>query len=844
MALLDDFSLDYTNKIINHDSGTTIYTGLAFYSEMMDLFDALNQMDDAVPISAQTPTQFTIINGWYISAASLEYIRSASIQTSGWTGNVIDAISYDTSGGTDFVYATDVGQILDGTTSSATGTIVGFDTRYNGADLGVVYVRPISGSFNNETEAFTVTGGSAAGVFTNTLTATAPLSGESIWSGFNTIGSLSARVAGTPDTKLYLVQDKTAVGLTFGVNAEHASVTTTNTALGSLGAIDVLVQTQDMGLIYDSVSNGRIQIFARQQGTLYDHFESTPSSLTANTPIPLAASTDINNIDGTQQTVFSGTSTGAFTVGEVVTVSGKDAVGIVRSVSGTNPNVTLQYFEIGDLDIANADALVGVSSGATGTVVTPTAVNAATTTQSDITITFGRTSVDLNNGNGSKDYSITIAASDETATNTYEVLQYRMRRAAGVDIDSGTTLAINGDLYKGIEVRLDYNGGAGAAAAVGEVVTGGTSGATGIVASATSGAPGTGYLMVTQLNGTFVAAEQATTTLLTAANVTTVTAIQSSKQGPLMTLAGGKLFGQTGVYISGLASADLQNFTLIADDGTTQAPPNTQSVEITSLVAGDSVFVIHRDSSGDPVKLTSATLNGTETNHNTFTLEINSADATTLQMAVDGESNASIQLDVPDGGTNDTNRDVVRVYDDSLDVEYRMRYSSYTGPQFTLVAVDNASGTLAAGGDTDTMVGTATTWDPDGTATEGVRVGDIVINRTDSEIGYVTAVVSDTELTTTVMTNPWASVLYSINRVPIALTTSDTAYVPFLDRIALDTDESSTIIKTSGATGDKSVIIRVRDGGASPIFPFEGTNTIGDSGLSTPATRTPDGIAT
>jgi len=840
MAFFDDFSLDYTNKIITHTTGTTIYSGLTMYSEFMDLFDALNQMDDAIPISAQTPTQFTLINGWFITDADLEYIKSASLQTSGWASNGIEALSVDQSGASTPFAAADIGKLLNGTTTGATGTILGFDTQRYGTDLGIVWYRPVSGTFNNTSEAFTVTTGTGTGNVTTTLNASYPLTGESIWSGFNTIGSLSARVAGTPDTKLYLVQDKTAVGLTFGVNPEHASVTTTNGALGALGAIDILVKTQEMGKIYDSVSNGRVQLFARQQGTLYDHFQSTPSSLTANTPIPLAASTDINNIDGTQQTVFAGTSSGAFTVGEVVSVSGKDAVGIVRSVSGTNPNVTLQYFEIGDLDIANGDVLLGDSSGAGGTVVTPTPVNAATAPQSDITVTFGRTAVDLNNGNGSKEYSITIDASGETATDVYEVLQYRMRRGESTDIDAAATLGVDGQFYKGIEVRLDYSAPTGAPV-IGEVVTGSPSGATGIAASIEAGA---GYVMLTQANGTFTTSDTISSSSLTTANVDTVTAIQSSKQGPLMTLAGGKLFGQPGVYITNLATADLQNFTLIADDGTTQAPPNTQSVEITSLVAGDSVFVIHRDSSGDPVKLTTQTLNGTETNHNTFTLEVNSADATTIQMALDGEGNANIQLDVPDGGTNDTNRNVIRVKDDSLDIEYRLRYSSYATDTFTLVAVDDDTGTLAAGGSTSNMVGTATTWDPDGTATEGVRVGDLVTNRTDGETGYVTAINSDTSLTTTVMTNTWASKLYSINHLPVATTTSDTAYVPFLDRIALDTDESSTIIKTSGATGDKSVLIRVRDGGATPIFPFEGTNTIGDSGLSAPATRTPDGIAT
>lgn len=848
MAFFDDFTVDYTNKIIRHTSGTTIYPGVTMYSEIQDLWDALNQMDDTVPISAQTPTQFTLLNGWFMTDADLEYINAASIQTSGWASNVIEAIAYDGSGAGFPFESDDRGETITGTTTSATGTIIGWDERY-GTETGVLYYRPLTGTFNNTTEAYTVSNSTAAGNFTTDLNASYPLTGESIWSGFNTIGSLSERVAGTPDTKLYLVQDKTDVGLTFGVNTEHASATETNGALGALGAIDILVKTQEMGKVYDSVSNGRVQIFARQQGTLYDHFESVPSTLTANTPIPLAASTDINNVDGTLL-VNAESGSGTFTVGEVISDGTKGVVGIVRAVNGTVADPDLDIFEIGDLDIADADALTGASSGATATVSTAgtSAINAGASPQTTITITFARVSRDLVNGNGSKDYSVEIDAQAQTATDVYETLQYRMRRGETTDIDSGAGLAIAGQLYKGIEVRLDYNGGAGAAAAVGELVTGGTSGATGIVASATGGAPGTGYLMVTQLAGTFQTSEQATTTLLTAANVTTVTAIQSSKQGPLMTLAGGVLFGQTGVYITDLASADNQNFSLIADDGTTQTPPNTQAVAVTDLSVGDSVLVVQRDTNGDPLKLPTQTPVGSETVTSAFTIPAGGGGANTqgdllLEITQDGVPNATIQLDVPDGARSEGSIDVgasVRVRDTVLDLEDRYRFESFATDQFTLKVVANSSGTLDAGGDTSSMVRAASAW---ATGVDQVLVGDIVRNTADDEVGYVTAV-TDTDLTTTVMTNTWASKTYEINRIVRTYSADDTCYVPFVDRIAVATTASNDIIKTSGATGDKSCILRVRRSDGTPILPYDANVTVGDNGLAAPAQRITDSIAT
>lgn len=64
MAIQDDWTVNYTAKTITHTSGTTVYTVNSWYSWLMDLFDELSQMDDPVPVSAQTPTAYSFINGW------------------------------------------------------------------------------------------------------------------------------------------------------------------------------------------------------------------------------------------------------------------------------------------------------------------------------------------------------------------------------------------------------------------------------------------------------------------------------------------------------------------------------------------------------------------------------------------------------------------------------------------------------------------------------------------------------------------------------------------------------------------------------------------------------------
>lgn len=80
MAIQDDFSINYSTKKISHTSGSTRYTVNALYSWLMDLFDDSGQMDDTVPMSAQTPTEYTLINGWTFNADSdLGYLYGGSI---------------------------------------------------------------------------------------------------------------------------------------------------------------------------------------------------------------------------------------------------------------------------------------------------------------------------------------------------------------------------------------------------------------------------------------------------------------------------------------------------------------------------------------------------------------------------------------------------------------------------------------------------------------------------------------------------------------------------------------------------------------------------------------------
>lgn len=79
MAIADDFTINYPAKTITHSAGTTIYAVNALYSWLMDLFDDAGQMDDDVPMSAQTPVEYSLINGWSIPDASYEFLTGGAI---------------------------------------------------------------------------------------------------------------------------------------------------------------------------------------------------------------------------------------------------------------------------------------------------------------------------------------------------------------------------------------------------------------------------------------------------------------------------------------------------------------------------------------------------------------------------------------------------------------------------------------------------------------------------------------------------------------------------------------------------------------------------------------------
>lgn len=77
---LTDWQYDEDTKKLKHNTGTARSSVNTLYSAIMDLADDSGFMDSSVPMSAQTPTEYTLINGWTFSADSdLDFLYGGSI---------------------------------------------------------------------------------------------------------------------------------------------------------------------------------------------------------------------------------------------------------------------------------------------------------------------------------------------------------------------------------------------------------------------------------------------------------------------------------------------------------------------------------------------------------------------------------------------------------------------------------------------------------------------------------------------------------------------------------------------------------------------------------------------
>uniref|UniRef100_A0A7C4R2U6 Uncharacterized protein n=1 Tax=candidate division CPR3 bacterium TaxID=2268181 RepID=A0A7C4R2U6_UNCC3 len=353
MAIGDDFTIDYVNKRIYHSSGTTIYTVNALYSYLMDTFDELAQMDDPIPMSAQTPTEYTLINGWFMDDDSFKYLKSGAIKTDGYL-NEIQILTLQSSGYTNAV-SEDIGKTVkdDG---ADTGPLLAYNNT-----LRKWWVR--YGSTIASGSAMTITSGTGAGTASANST-----TGENLYANIYTLGSIEE----DDNQQIYIEQD----GARIFSGAEWWPESGSGTR-----HIDVLIKVREAGT---EIDGAQITVFLRHypsagNADLYDHFGIDLSSGGRNA-VPLATSPDLNNtsshatVSGYSDvtiafingTINYSSISGAFTNLETVTggTSGATALFVRQSSQSGSGTMTLANI-VGSFQ--SGETITGGTSGKTAT---------------------------------------------------------------------------------------------------------------------------------------------------------------------------------------------------------------------------------------------------------------------------------------------------------------------------------------------------------------------------------------------------------------------------------------------------------------------------------------------
>jgi len=627
MPIASDWTIDYANKILHHTSGTTVYSVNELYSWLMDVFDESGTIDDPIPMTAQTDTAYTFANGWFIDYPMdncHQYLYGGSTTTLGWDATLftggIRILTFSASGYSDPA-PSDVGTTVDyaGGSPADTGTLLAYQSSTR---RWWVRVTSTSATYFSNTATQVRCNGTNRGTLSLAST-----TGENIWANPYTLGTIQN------NTEIYVVQDN--------VNF---------TPWWSPGHIDILTLIKEAGTFIDE---GKITFFARQYTKLYDHVISHLSS-GGRIPVPIATFNDRNNTTGYWQ--FTGSAgSGTFQAGEVISF-GTTAYGVITSVGGTVANPILTYYLhlYPFTNFANGNTpITGGTSAATCTAGTPSAVGPAALSPV-ITITFGTYSYDLLNGNGTRPYSVQIDGNGNTIENIYEYVKYITR-----DGESTTLNGYDGDQYYAIgDNYLNYESLAGGTFTLGNTVTGGTSGATGVIVSDHSTESS---MVVRNVSGTFEVGETLTEGAVTATISTGgVEIIDPSKQSPFGTFAGGKFFGARGVLLIDMHADDANNYELIDTTNTRQVPPASISIAVNGLQSGDKVSVFRTTGNNEIIDRSQFTSHATN----------NTASSTSFEVQ------QTIPADTPTNG-------YIRVVDNSLNREARYAYTGWSGSTFT-----------------------------------------------------------------------------------------------------------------------------------------------------------------
>ena len=843
--LSGDFTVYYgaenrQKRIVWTGSDTGTRTINELYSALQDLFDELTQMDDGVPMSAQTPTEYTIgiidtgdKDPWFIDRTTVEHLYGGALKTAEWqrdlpgdgTGNV--GIVKVTCNNTNIV-AGDIGETISHDTDLDSGTLL--DVKGTGAG-STLWIRPANNALANDWNS--TSGGITCNTHTATQSAAAVSAGESLWANIYSIGAIENY------THIYVYQDGAYLTAYKDTQSDWWSDKTTGL---STDHIDILINVQELGAETDE---GWIKVYARQYSKTYSYYTVdliTTAGVVGRNPIPLQTGTDLDNPTGYSRMTMTA-SVANFDVGNYIywTNSGANTWatttkrGVITAIDTDNNYI--YYYLLGEpiTDFSASDTVIqeyvfstqsdGDGSGtitASAPVVAVPATTSGTTfweSGTPATLAFGGMadggSFDVDENGTNENYSIVIDCNQNSVGKVYQWTKYITRRNLNADdIDPGAATVI-GESYIGSDYKISGYTSDDGTITTGTVVTQAGTGATGTCTNHNSTDD---ILILRDSRGTFTAGGGnitggGVTINPTGATIATITPISAA---PFGTFAGGKFFCAPGVYLNDRLDSDLNNFQLVDDGGTVRLAPIKVNVTVNKTIEGDRIAVFRLTGSGGDIEKNYYTCVGGE-----------AAGGTSLTV------NQTIRIDEP----GKTVGGVLRIVDDSANTEYRIRFASWSGSVFTL---DSTTGL------TSDATGNTTTHIQDTGAFATAKVGDLIRRTANGAVGYITEVVDDDNVNMTTVTGFTNTDGYEINTLPIAPeATNDTLYVPFIDVHETTGSIGSEDSETVQVVYDTTVFTRVRarhSTAAPRMIPFEQDSTITSNGMTVSVIRSTDTI--
>lgn len=804
------------------------------YSGLLDLFDELLQMDDGIPMSAQTPVEYTIgiidsgdLNPWYIDYETMQHLKGGALRTASWTrvqdsnvGIVVVPVTHATNN----IVTGDIGQDITHGDLDA-GTLLDV------IDLGLtddyLVIRPDSDAAANNFDSTSGTLTEAGSSHTATQAAAAT-TGEQIWANLYSIGTIET------DTHIYLYQGEIGED----EKARLYSIDDQTQDWWSDGHIDICIPIRDFKTAGNPiVDGGYVTVFARKGMTLYDTFEVSNSTTSGGrNPIPLGTAPDLDNTTGYKSITFTAAA-GNWAVGDEMSGDDSGARAVITKIVTPGATQIVHYYLVDDPltdfqtaaeNLTNEDdtgtgtkdgnvpadqgpALTAWFTGAGGSAA-PTAV-------------YGYTTYDIDDDGTDEFYGVILDCNGCPLTHVYEWIKYITRRG---ETGTGNTDEIEGEQYIGGEAYLEYSGVITGTVNEGDDISQAGTLATGVIISLDTTNK---VLLLRNIRGTFNTTGLCTSTDNSGTFTPDVAAetFSPKKQAPLGTFAGGTFFGARGVLLSDWDSGDENSFLLTPIEGGTKERPTAITIEVTNLVGtgetaddDDSVTAYRLTGSGGSVEKTEFSAYSGEVAGDT-TLDVD----TTIPQDVPGKTTGGI-IKIRDASDNNK--------------EYRVRFSAWaniggggTDGRFTLANINIASADAGTNADTVVKAGAFT----------NAKRGDLVYNYDSTAVTAVSYVVTVDDVNTIQIFPPIADQAptdhIGLNCVPIDIDTLDDVYVPFIDKKA-DASTASVSVVYSSIIYFRVTVRNSKN--ATPIIPFSTDDSTSGTDRSIATIRTEDTIVT